>query len=174
MPKSRKPSTPSPSPAPAKEPKRRVGRPEFEPTQQDRDLVVVMAAMGIPEEQMVLAIKNPRSNAPIGVKTLVKHFREEIDKGVTQANTKVAASLFKNATTPTEQFPGGNPTAQIFWMKTRARWQQRPELQPAAIEPEKQVEIDEQDAMRRAAFVLAAELAARENDATPPTKAKRR
>lgn len=173
MPKSKRPSTPLPSPAPAAKAKRKPGRPEFEPTQADRDLVVVMAAMGIPEDHMVLAIRNPRGNQPIGVKTLRKYFRDEIDKGVVQANSKVAASLFKNATTATEQFPAGNPTAQIFWLKTRARWQQRPELQPPPVAPETQQEVDEQDAMRRAAFVLAAELSARE-EADEAPKAKRR
>lgn len=127
-----------------------------------------MAAMGIPEDQMVMAVHNPATKAPISPVTLRKHFREELDKGMLQANSKVAAALFKNATTPTETFPGGIPAAQIFWAKTRMRWQQRPELnQPPPPEPTEEVSM--QDAMRRAAFVLAAAVADEEKQ--PASKA---
>ena len=48
-------------------------------------------------------------------KTLCKRLRDELDRGVAEANATISGSLFANA-------KGGNVTAQIFWLKTRAHW----------------------------------------------------
>lgn len=116
--------------------------------------MTVMAAMGIPEVQMVLAVLNPDTKRPISPVTLRKHFREELDRGITQANTKVIAALFKNATTATDTYPGGIPSSQIFWAKCRLRWQQSPHLAPPPPLPEAE-ERDPKDVARRMAFLLA-------------------
>jgi hypothetical protein len=61
----------------------------------------------------------------IGVdpKTLRKHYRDELDLGETKANAQVAGYLFNAA-------KNGNVTAQIFWLRTRAKWREAPvELQ---------------------------------------------
>jgi hypothetical protein len=57
----------------------------------------------------------------IGVdpKTLRKHYRDELDLGETKANAQVAGFLFNAA-------KNGNVTAQIFWLKTRAKWRESP------------------------------------------------
>lgn len=125
-----------------------------------------MCAMGIPEDQMVLAVLNPETNKPISPVTLRKHFREELDKGFIQANAKVAAGLFKNATTATERMPGGLVAAQIFWAKTRMRWQQRPELNPPPPPPPADIS-DDKDLARRLAFMLAKGAAATEGEGKP-------
>jgi hypothetical protein len=44
---------------------------------------------------------------------------EELDLGETKANAQVAGFLFAAA-------KSGNVTAQIFWLKTRARWKETP------------------------------------------------
>ncbi len=49
--------------------------------------------------------------------TLRKYFTEELETAEAMANTKVAAALFKNCME-------GNVAAQIFWMKSRARWRE--------------------------------------------------
>ena len=75
-----------------------------------------MAAYGIPE---------PDISRTVGIdpKTLRKHYRDELDLGTTKANAQVAGFLFNSA-------KNGNVTAQIFWLKTRARWRETPvELQ---------------------------------------------
>src|SRR6185436_6501453 len=71
-----------------------------------------MAAYGIPEIDIA---------AVLGVdpKTLRKHYRDELDLGETKANAQVAGFLFNSAR-------NGNVTAQIFWLKTRARWRETP------------------------------------------------
>jgi len=52
-------------------------------------------------------------------KTLRKRCRDDLDRGVAEANAMVSGSLFAAA-------KGGNVTAQIFWLKTRAYWREKP------------------------------------------------
>ena len=51
-------------------------------------------------------------------KTLRKQCRNELDRGVAEANAIVSGSLFAAA-------KGGNVLAQIFWLKVRAQWRER-------------------------------------------------
>jgi hypothetical protein len=71
-----------------------------------------LAAYGIPEADI---------SGVVGIdpKTLRKHYREELDLGETKANAQVAGFLFNAA-------KNGNFTAQIFWLKTRAKWRETP------------------------------------------------
>jgi hypothetical protein len=69
-----------------------------------------MAAYGIPAPDIARTIG-------IDSKTLRKHYRDELDLGATKANAQVAGFLFTAA-------KSGNVTAQIFWLKTRARWKE--------------------------------------------------
>ena len=55
-------------------------------------------------------------------KTLSKHYKVEISTGHLKANASVAQSLFKKAT-------GGNVVAQIFWLKARAGWKDKFDLE---------------------------------------------
>src|SRR3954462_1750667 len=71
-----------------------------------------MAAYGIPEPNIARVVG-------VDPKTLRKHYRDELDMGETKANAQVAGFLFNSART-------GNVTAQIFWLKTRARWREAP------------------------------------------------
>jgi len=65
------------------------------------------------------------SRRPCGrTKTLRKHFRDELDRGMTEANAKVAQSLFQMAT------QGKNVAAAILWMKARAGWREKIEIRP--------------------------------------------
>jgi hypothetical protein len=71
-----------------------------------------MAAYGIPEPDISRVMH-------IDPKTLRKHYRDELDLGESKANAQVAGFLFNAA-------KNGNVTAQIFWLKTRARWRETP------------------------------------------------
>src|SRR5215213_1317705 len=77
-----------------------------------RRQVEAMAAYGIPEPDISRVVG-------IDAKTLRKHYRDELDMGATKANAQIAGFLFNSART-------GNVTAQIFWLKTRARWRETP------------------------------------------------
>jgi hypothetical protein len=89
-----------------------MGRRAHTPDPSQRRQVEAMAAYGIPETDI---------GAILGIdpKTLRKHYREELDLGGTKANAQVAGFLFNSA-------KDGNVTAQIFWLKTRARWKEPP------------------------------------------------
>lgn len=125
------------------------------------------AGFGLREEEIVQLVINPSTGAPISPVTLRAHFRQELDSGHALATSKVAQSLFKNATTATETYPGGIPVAQIFWMKVRGRWQQNPRPEPPPPPPPS---ADITVAARRILFAL--ELGAA--SAPPPPTPKKR
>ncbi len=87
----------------------------FEPTEEQRRTVRAMSGFGIPQEDIATFLE-------IEPKTLRKHFRRELDRGMVEATAKVAQSLFQMATS------GNNVAAAIFWMKARAGWRDRPDL----------------------------------------------
>ena len=93
----------------------------FEPSDEQRRMVKVMSGFGIPQTDIA-------SQVGIDTKTLRKHFREELDRGMTEANMRVAQSLFSMATT------GGSVAAAIFWMKARAGWREKHPEEPAEEE----------------------------------------
>ena len=89
-----------------------MGRRAHKPDQGLRRQVEAMAAYGIPEPDIARVMH-------IDPKTLRKHYRDELDLGESKANAQVAGFLFNAA-------KNGNVTAQIFWLKTRARWRETP------------------------------------------------
>ena len=82
-----------------------------EPTDKTRDKARLLSRYGVPQEQIA---------ADIGVSlpTLHKYYRQELDKGMMEANSLVAESLFKKARGDGPQ----SVTAAIFWLKARAGW----------------------------------------------------
>lgn len=80
-------------------------------------MVKLMSAIGIPEDRMVHAIINPTSNKGISPITLRKHFREELNQGLVQADIKAGANLLK--------LTESSAAAAIFWAKCRLRWRER-------------------------------------------------
>ena len=93
-----------------------MGRRAHKPDLAQRRQVEAMAAYGIPEINIAGVLG-------VDPKTLRKHYRDELDLGETKANAQVAGYLFNSA-------KNGNVTAQIFWLKTRAKWREAPvELQ---------------------------------------------
>ena len=93
-----------------------MGRRAHKPDLAQRRQVEAMAAYGIPEINIAGVLG-------VDPKTLRKHYRDELDLGETKANAQVAGYLFNAA-------KNGNVTAQIFWLKTRAKWREAPlELQ---------------------------------------------
>ena len=71
-----------------------------------------MAGLGLPQDQIALLLE-------IDPKTLRKHFRDDLDRGMAEANVKVGQTLFAMATR------GDNTAATIFWMKARAGWREK-------------------------------------------------
>ncbi|MDQ1326689.1 MAG: hypothetical protein QG564_1820 [Campylobacterota bacterium] len=95
--------------------KKKVGRPNFEPTEEQRKQVETLSGFGIPIEQLCAYIN-------INDDTLRKYFSDELVKGKAKANAKIAQTLFNKAT-------GGDTTALIFWAKTQMRWKETDKLE---------------------------------------------
>lgn len=92
------------------------GRPPHQPTDKSRATVKAMSAYGIPQEQIARV-------QDIDVKTLRLHYRDELDLGVIEANSKIAETLFNQGTRE------GNTTALIWWTKSRMGWKERQEME---------------------------------------------
>jgi hypothetical protein len=122
-----------------------MGRRAHRPDPSQRRQVEAMAAYGIPETDISRVVG-------IDPKTLRKCYRDELDLGETKANAQVAGFLFNAA-------KNGNVTAQIFWLKTRARWREVPvELKHSGSIERKDVrEMSDQELMDRIT-VLSAEI----------------
>src|SRR5262249_38727332 len=86
-------------------------RKAFVATDAMRERVLSLARVGTTENDIAKIID-------CDPKTLRKYFRDELDRGMAEATAEVAGFLFANA-------KAGNVAAQIFWMKARARWQER-------------------------------------------------
>lgn len=87
-----------------------MSRPKHTPTEKTRKRVESMVAVGIPQEEVAVVVG-------IDVKTLRKHYRQELDEAMIRANAAVAGKLYSTAM-------GGDVRAQIFWCKTRLGWRE--------------------------------------------------
>ena len=87
-----------------------MARKAFVADEATREKVRHLAGLGVSQDDIARII----SCAP---KTLRKRFRDELDRGVAEANAVISGSLFAAA-------KAGNTTAQIFWLKTRAGWKE--------------------------------------------------
>jgi hypothetical protein len=73
---------------------KKITKPTFKPTDEERALVEQMSSVGIPQESICLVISDG-----IDDKTLRKHFRRELDTTAIRANAAVAGALYKSART---------------------------------------------------------------------------
>jgi hypothetical protein len=104
-----------------------MARPGFKVTDESRKTVRALAGYGLKHEQIarIIGLRSP--------KTLRKYFQSELASGTAEANAQVAQTLFRMATSGTQ------PAATMFWLKTRARWneksteEQRPVIAPTLI-----------------------------------------
>jgi hypothetical protein len=97
-------------------PKSGVSKPH-EPTEKTRAEVAALVSFGNTQEEIA-------SYIGIDADTLAKYYRDELDNSVVRANAKVAAKLFRKA------IDGDDIKAQIFWLKTRARWREKDDSTP--------------------------------------------
>ena len=88
-----------------------MARKAFVADEATREKVRHLAGLGTPQDDIARVI----GCAP---RTLRKHCRDELDRSVAEANAVVSGALYTAATR-------GNVTAQIFWLKTRARWREQ-------------------------------------------------
>ena len=70
------------------QPKPKGGRPTFEPKDEHRRIVKIMAGFTIPQEQIALALE-------ISEKTLRKHFKRELQIAAAQVHAQLAGNLLR-------------------------------------------------------------------------------
>jgi hypothetical protein len=87
-----------------------MARKAFVVTDAIREKVRYLAGVGVPQDDIAKIVRC----AP---KTLRKRLRDELDRGVAEANATVSGYLFAAE--------AGNIAAIIFWLKTRANWRER-------------------------------------------------
>lgn len=87
---------------------------KHEPTDEQRKTVEAMSSFGITQEDISRVIG-------VDKKTLIKYYRDELDTATAKANAQVAGRLFQKCL-------DGDTASMIFWMKTRARWSEKIEL----------------------------------------------
>lgn len=149
-------------------PGRKKGDGAFKPTQAQRDMVSMAVVIGMPERRLITAIINQETGKAITAVTLRKHFRAELDAGLTQVDFKVGKNLL--ALTET------SAAAAIFFAKCRWHWRERAPMDAPQVPeapPGMPVQTDHMTMIeigRRIAFALslAGELIAA--DAVPPPK----
>jgi hypothetical protein len=83
--------------------------PKYQPSEAHRREVLAMTGFGILQNDIAQMLE-------IDPKTLRKHYRRELDTGVTQANARVAQTLYLMATKEK------NVAACIWWTKCRMGW----------------------------------------------------
>ena len=112
-----------------------MARPRFDPTDDQRKVVKLMVAAGIPEGDIARVI-GPKG---ISENTLRKYFRQEIEIGAIEANAKIAGRLYAIACQSGDLKSA--TTACIWWTKTRMGWSEKKGLEhtgkdggPIAIE----------------------------------------
>lgn len=91
-----------------------MGNPPFVPTEQQRQEVRELATI-LNAEQIGIKLGG------ISKATITRHFRKELEEGVTNAVALVGAKLLKQALE-------GDKTSQIFFLRTKGGWVQRTEL----------------------------------------------
>lgn len=85
-----------------------------EPNKATRDTVSLHALVGTPQEVIAGVLG-------IDAKTLRKYYREELDHALAKANATIGGTLFNKA-------KNGDTTAMMFWLKTRAGFSERHDI----------------------------------------------
>ena len=91
-----------------------MSRKAHEPTKATREVVKLHALVGTRQEVIADILE-------IDEKTLRKHYRAELDQSRWQANATIGGALFNKA-------KSGDTAAMIFWLKTRAGFRERHEV----------------------------------------------
>ncbi len=104
--------------------KAKPGRKPHEPTDAQRQLVSLHATVGTTHETIadILGIHK---------ETLYKYYTPELKQAREKANATIGGALFNKA-------KGGDTTAMIFWLKTRARWRETVDIsnEDGSLKPE--------------------------------------
>jgi hypothetical protein len=108
-----------------KEPsKRKVGRPPFVPTDEDRAVVKLLVACGMTQDRVCLRIRG-NDGKPICEATLKRHFAHELTAGKVEVETKVLTK-FMAAIDRGERWAICKYMDQQMWRPEDGGWRVRP------------------------------------------------
>lgn len=131
------------------------GRPAFQPTDEQRKNVEVMASLGIPEENIRFLVRN-RSDTPISRNSLRKHFKKELEIGATKLNSRVGhfmvATIFgtrpPDGVTPIRDDRVRGRLGELF-LKARLGWREVVLNQHEVPKQSKEQRVKDAGAVRR-------------------------
>jgi hypothetical protein len=103
----------------------RRGPKPLEPTEEQRNHVRMAAALGLPHHDIANLVGVSKG-------ALEAHFRKELDTGKAQANFKVAGTLYKAATGPSNEKT--TIIAAMFWAKTQMGWKETARVENTGAE----------------------------------------
>lgn len=72
----------------------------YKPTNEHRQFVKTMAAVGIPPEQICMVLEDPTTGKHIERELLEHHFKTELETGAITARAKVLQTIYTAATNP--------------------------------------------------------------------------
>ena len=108
-------------------------RPPHEPTQALRDIIEALAANGHTQAQIVEYLKF-RNLGIKSIHVLINHYAAELSNAKTHKILMVSQGLYKKAVGAPAEFDEAHNkireeikaevTAQIFWLKAQAKWQE--------------------------------------------------
>lgn len=113
----------------------RGGRPPFIPTDDQKKIVSMMTALGLPQDRIQMVIINPRSGKPIERVTLARAFSDEIELARAQLDLVFAM---------TEGIRRGDIRAIGLYARNRMGWRdgKRRKVEPAIEQrPDNSLEI---------------------------------
>lgn len=90
---------------------------KFEPTEDQRNVVSMLAAVMIPQEDIARVIINPDTKKPIALNTLKAAFPEELETGRLKVKAFTVGKLFG-------LIQKGVPSAIYFYLKTQCGWRE--------------------------------------------------
>ena len=140
--------------------KRGRAQPKFEPTQDQRNQVKLMKAVGIPEDRICKTITNPRTRKPVAPMTLARAFAAELESGATEFHAMVGNFILcailgkKPALGDAIKSEQVRMTAAIFYAKTKMGWKEvvnepaNKDDKPFLVDDARQRLIDEVDRIR--------------------------
>ncbi|SRR5579871_2076891 len=85
-------------------------RPKHDPTEKQRTQVLAYATVGTPHHSIAILMS-------ISIKTLLKHYRKELDQGKAAGNANISRVAYSAAAS-------GKPWAVCFWLKCQADWRE--------------------------------------------------
>lgn len=97
--------------------------PNFEPSDKQREEVMVFASVGVPHEYIAMLVKN--GETPISVDTLTRHFKEELAEGKAKVIGMVGGKLVRTALGQNAKANAREELiACMFFLKTQAQWRE--------------------------------------------------